>query len=261
MIDPEIAACAERVRLADPDRFAASLLAGPADRAALWVLYAFNLEVARAPWASEQPLIGQMRLQFWTDVLDGITAGTPPRAHEVAAPLARLAGERALPLDALKALVAARERDALREPLADPVALNAYLEATAGGLMWAAARALGAPQAAEGAVRDIGTAAGLASWLAAQPALVARGWQPMPWADEDTLRSMAMGGLDRLAGGRQGRRQVPARARPAVLAGWQAEGRLRRVRRDPSLVAAGGLEGSEFARRAGLAWRALTGLW
>ncbi len=47
--------CAERVEKGDPDRFAATMAAPPAARARLWPLYAVNLEIARAPWASSEP--------------------------------------------------------------------------------------------------------------------------------------------------------------------------------------------------------------
>jgi hypothetical protein len=60
----------------------------PEARAVLFPLYAFNLEVSRAPWVTEEPMIAEMRLQFWRDVAEEIGQGAPPRAHEVAAPLA-----------------------------------------------------------------------------------------------------------------------------------------------------------------------------
>ena len=38
----------------------------------LFALFAFNLEVARAPWVTQQPMIAEMRLQWWCDALDEI---------------------------------------------------------------------------------------------------------------------------------------------------------------------------------------------
>lgn len=64
-----IAACAALVARGDPDRFAAIMAAPPAARARLFPLYAFNLEVARAPWVTKEPMIAEMRLQWWRDVL------------------------------------------------------------------------------------------------------------------------------------------------------------------------------------------------
>ena len=54
-------ACAEIVQRTDPERFAALMAAPVIDRPALAVLYAFNAEVARAPWASKEPMIAEMR--------------------------------------------------------------------------------------------------------------------------------------------------------------------------------------------------------
>ena len=45
-----IDACARLVAKGDPDRFAATMATALPARAPLLVLYAFNIEVARAPW-------------------------------------------------------------------------------------------------------------------------------------------------------------------------------------------------------------------
>ncbi len=39
------------VKTGDPDRYMATMAAKPPDREKLLVLYAFNLEIARAPWS------------------------------------------------------------------------------------------------------------------------------------------------------------------------------------------------------------------
>ena len=68
-------ACAALVERADPDRFTATMAAPPVARGPLWVLYAFNVEVARAPWASKEPMIAEMRLQWWRDVVENAASG------------------------------------------------------------------------------------------------------------------------------------------------------------------------------------------
>ncbi len=55
--------CTETVRAQDPDRFGATLVAAPGDRPALITLYALNLEIARAPLQSAEPMLAEMRLQ------------------------------------------------------------------------------------------------------------------------------------------------------------------------------------------------------
>jgi phytoene/squalene synthetase len=80
-------ACAEMVERSDPDRFRVAMAAPPAAREVLFPLYAFNLEVARAPWRTREPMLAEMRLQWWGDVVESCAAGQTPPAHEVAGPL------------------------------------------------------------------------------------------------------------------------------------------------------------------------------
>ncbi len=245
-------ACAALVARGDPDRFAAVMAAPVAVRGRLLVLYAFNLEVARAPWVTAEPLIAEMRLQWWRDAVAEAGAGQPARAHEVAGPLAGLIAEAGLPVEVLDQLVAARRWDVYREGFADVAALETYLESTGAGLMWLAGRALGAEAGAEAALRGLGWAAGLASFLRAVPELEARGRVPLPDAGEEAVAVLAQAGLARIASGRQGIRAAQGGARWATLAAWQGEPLLRLALREPGRVAQGRLQQSELGKRWGL---------
>lgn len=242
-----LAACAEIVQRGDPDRFAAVMAAPPAARARLFPLYAFNLEVARAPWVSKEPMIAEMRLQWWRDVV----AEPAPRAHEVAGPFHAVILAAGLPLDVIDSLIAARLHDAYGEEFADGPAFYSYLDDTAGGLMWLAAKACGGGD--EAAARRLGWAMGLANYLRAVPELEGRGRRPLPDGRPQAIKDLAMVGLEKLASA-QGR--VP---KAAALAAWQTRGLLRQVVADPGLVAGGQMGLSEFARRWGLLRAALTG--
>ncbi|MFT4150456.1 MAG: squalene/phytoene synthase family protein [Paracoccaceae bacterium] len=248
-------ACAELVRRGDPDRFAAAMAAPVAARAILLPLYAFNLEVARAPFAAREPMIAEMRVQWWADILAEAAQGRA-RQHEVAGPLAALIGQGRVPVPVLQRLAEARRRDAWREPFADMAALSDYLEETGAGLMWAGAAALGAPAAAEPSVRALGWAAAAAAFLRAVPELRAREMPGVPGADHAGLAGR---GLARLAEVRRGWGAGPGA--PALIAGWQAGPVLRMAARDPSRVEEGRLALSEFARRGRLLWVAATGRW
>ncbi len=259
MSDPAgIAACAEIVAAGDPDRFRATMAAPVVARAALFPIYAFNLEVARAPWVSSEPMIGEMRLQWWRDVLEEIGSGAPPRAHEVAAPLAGVAQGGRLPLDVLDRLAAAHRVHLDPEGFEDESHFDEFLEATGGGLMWAAGAVLGAEAALEPRLRAVGWAAGLAAYLRAVPELEARGRRPLPDGRPERVRTLAHEGLARLVSARG---PVPAPVRPALLAAWRTEATLRRAAADPGRVARGALAESEFARRFGLLRRAFSGGW
>jgi phytoene/squalene synthetase len=250
-----LSACAALVERGDPDRFLAVMAAPRHVRAQLFPLYAFNLEVARAPWVTEEPLIAEMRLQWWRDVVANAASGAA-RAHEVAGPLHDLIRDFGLPVEVMDRLIAARRWDIHREPQPDLAALETYLEDSGAGLMWLAARALGAPDSAEAAVRGFGWATAAAGYLRAVPDLRARGRQPLPQGVSP--EGLARIGLDRLQRARAGRTTIPRAAAPALLSGWQAAGLLRLAATDPALVEAGELALSEFARRGGLIRAALT---
>lgn len=84
------AACAEIVARGDPRLHATAMFAPEPARSALMVFYAFDCELSRATSASKESMIPRMRLQWWRDMIDATGSGAPPKAHEVAAPLAEL---------------------------------------------------------------------------------------------------------------------------------------------------------------------------
>ena len=76
--------CAELVRTADRDRFIASLFAPAERRGALHALYAFSAEIARVREVAHTALPGEIRMQWWTDVVnrerDGEASANPVAA-------------------------------------------------------------------------------------------------------------------------------------------------------------------------------------
>ena len=63
--------CEQLVREADKDRFLATLFAPAAQRPALFALYAFNAEIARVRDIAREPMPGEIRLQWWREVVEG----------------------------------------------------------------------------------------------------------------------------------------------------------------------------------------------
>ena len=120
--------------------------------------------------------------------------------------------------------------------------------------MWLAARAVGAPDAAEEAVRAYGWATAAAGYLRAVPELQARGRQPLPGDVEP--KDLARKGLVKLTEAREGRKAVPKAVAPALLAGWQTEGLLRQVLAERSAP-----ELPEAQKRWRLLWQAFAGRW
>ncbi|MDO5757139.1 MAG: squalene/phytoene synthase family protein [Rhodobacterales bacterium] len=258
---PELAqdliGCAGIVQRGDPDRFRAAMAAPVSARPVLFPIYAFNVEVSRAPWMTQEPLIAQMRLQWWRDALDEIVQGGRVRRHEVVTPLAAVLDADGAAL--LDELIKARHWDIARDPFDDEAHLTDYLEKTSGNLMLAAARALG--RADPAVVMDAGYAAGLANWLRAIPALENAGRVPLLDGRPEGVRALAENGLRRLRAARAGRAGVTVAARPALLAAWQAGHLLRRAAAHPELVAAGGLEPSPIRSSLTLLARSMSGRW
>jgi 15-cis-phytoene synthase len=255
-----IAACAALVERGDPDRFAATMAAPPKAREFLFPLYAFNLEVARAPWVTQEPLIAEMRLQWWRDVVAAPKSGAA-LAHEVAGPLHHVIHSKNLPIATLDKLIAARRWDIGQNPFLTTEDLSDYLEDTGAALMWLAAKSLNAPDSAEEAARNVGWATALANYFRAVPDLIIRGRAPVPEASEAAISDLARKGLSRLFAAQASRGTIPSRAAPALYPAWQTRAILTLAAKDPATVAEGRLHQSEFARRGGLAWRGLTGRW
>ena len=150
--------CADQVRRLDPDRYLCALFA-PADRReALFAVYAFNAEIARARESVSQPLLGMVRLQWWRDAIAGIYDGTPPR-HEVVTALAEAVAEFGLNRAAFDRLIDTRERDLDDAPPETLAALEDYADGASAALTGVALEALGVGgEAARRAGRHVGIA-------------------------------------------------------------------------------------------------------
>ncbi len=253
-------ACAALVERGDPDRFAATMAAPPKARESLFPLYAFNIEVARAPWVTQEPLIAEMRLQWWRDVVASPASGAA-LAHEVAGPLHHVIHAKNLPIPTLDKLIAARRWDIGQNPFQTTEDLSDYLEDTGAALMWLAAKSLNAPDRAEQTARNAGWATALATYLRAVPDLIARGRTPLPDLGAQAITALAQTGLSRLTAAKEARATLPRYAAAALFPAWQTRALLTRAAQDPAAVTEGMLQQSEFARRGGLALRALTARW
>ena len=76
-------AVAQLVRTADPDRYLSALFAPADKRPLLLALYAFNIEIARVADTVREPMMGEIRLEWWRETLAGAKQGMP-RNHDVA---------------------------------------------------------------------------------------------------------------------------------------------------------------------------------
>ncbi|MTH63482.1 squalene/phytoene synthase family protein [Paracoccus shanxieyensis] len=246
--------CADTLREHDPDRFGICLLAPAEARAKLLTLFALNLELARAPLASNEPLIAEMRLQWWVERLEDIGAGKS-QSHELLTPLAEAWGPRAA---GFAVLADPRRRDTLREPHDGPQAVGDYVRATAVPLAEFAAEALDGPKAAMPVLAAQAEGVGIANWLAALPALQGIGlglWDPAP----EVLADLAARATARLDHARGQRRLVPRRLAPVLFAGAGVRPVLRAA--PQGIEALAQTSPSEFRKRLALGAFALTHRW
>jgi phytoene synthase len=133
--------CQNLVRSGDKNRFLATLFAPQKYRRALWALYAFNLEVARTRELAREPMPGEIRLQWWRDLLAGAGRGEVD-ANPVAAALRDTVVRYRLPPPMLLNLIDGRAFDLYNEPVPDVAYLESYAMNTSSALIDLAGRIL-----------------------------------------------------------------------------------------------------------------------
>ena len=162
MTDESFDACAKAVRKYDPDRYFSALFARADKRPYLFALYALNHELAHVAESVRESMIGEIRLQWWRETLEGARAGNP-RPHDVARAMAATFAATKLPSELADAIIDALSFDLNRGPFGDDAARDLYLDATSGNLMRLASRILGAEH--DALAREAGLAYGLAGLL------------------------------------------------------------------------------------------------
>ncbi|WP_245329309.1 phytoene/squalene synthase family protein, partial [Bradyrhizobium centrolobii] len=156
-----VAFCADLVRSHDFPRYAATLFVPAAERRALLALYAFNVEIVRVRDQVTQPLPGEIRLQWWTDMLSGHAHGGA-EGNPVAAELLRAIRDFDLPVEPLSLLVDEHRFDLYNDPMPTMAALEGYLGATCSALL-ALAGGIMAPLS--GTIEHLARHAGLAQGI------------------------------------------------------------------------------------------------
>lgn len=169
--------CADLVRAQDFRTYAASLFVSPDVRRAWLALAAFNAEVAHVRDHVSQPLPGEIRLQWWRDVLTGEGQGSrgEAEANPVAAELLRAIALYGLPIETLVRLVDAHVFDVYDDPMPDMAALEAHCRDTAAALYALRAKVLGVNSPVVARIAEhAGIAEGLVDVMLALPRQAAR---------------------------------------------------------------------------------------
>jgi phytoene synthase len=161
--------CAELVRSHDFARYASTLFAPVAQRRPLLAIYAFNVEISRVRNQVSQPLPGEVRLQWWTDMLAGADHGGV-EGNPVAAELKLAIRNCHLPVERLSRLIDEHQFDLYNDPMPTMAALEGYINDTSSALFSLGAGIAGwqSPEI-EHLARHAGLAQGIAEVMAALP--------------------------------------------------------------------------------------------
>ena len=260
----DLSPVASLVRRHDHDRFQTALFASAAAREALFALYAFNYEIARVRESVREPMLGQIRLQWWREAIDVAYSAAQPRRHEVVEPLTAAIRAHGLSHEHFTRLIDSRERDLDDAPPPTLVALEDYAEGTSAPLIRLALQALGAATPLTfAAATEIGIAYALAGLIRAMPVHARIGRRMIPDAvaaetgldpaDYAALRAtpavrravetVARAASRHLDAAQAMRRDIPKTALPALLPARIATHTLTRLKRaafDPFSGAAEG---------------------
>jgi phytoene synthase len=168
--DRESAAfCAELVRSHDFPRYASTLFVPAPQRRALLALYAFNVEISRVREQVSQPLPGEVRLQWWTDMLAGAGHGGV-EGNPVAAELLLAIRGWHLPVERLSRLIDEHQFDLYNDPMPSMAALEGYINDTACALFSLGAGIAGCQsEEIEHLARHAGLAQGITQVISALP--------------------------------------------------------------------------------------------
>ena len=161
--------CAEIVRTDDFARYASALFVPTPERRALLALYAFNVEICRVHAQVSQPLPGEIRLQWWSDMLGGGAHGGV-EGNPVAAELLLAVRSYRLPVERLSRLIEEHQFDLYNDPMPTMAALEGYINDTSSALLSLAAAVMGPPSSeVEHLARHAGLAQGIVQVMASLP--------------------------------------------------------------------------------------------
>jgi phytoene synthase len=165
----DAAFCADLVRMHDFPRYASTLFAPAEERRALLALYAFNAEISRIRDSVSQPMAGEVRMQWWTDMLAGKAHGGV-EGNPVAAELLHVIRSFGLPVERLSRLIEEHQFDLYNDPMPTMAALEGYATGTSAALFTLAARIAAPPSTdAEHLARHAGLALAFTRVIASLP--------------------------------------------------------------------------------------------
>jgi 15-cis-phytoene synthase len=189
VIAPDVIAMA---RTGEPERYLAATVSPAPARAALIALAAFAADLRRIPNVVKEPMMGEVRLQWWRDAIAAFDK-TETTGHPIADALAAAVRAYALPPLSLVAMTEARAFDLYDDPMPDDAAFAGYLAKTEAIPFALAQTILGGTDTPD--LCDLGARSfGYVRLLADLPVAISKGRLPLPLSrlkehaiDPDTL--------------------------------------------------------------------------
>lgn len=271
--------CLDLLREADPDRYLACLWLREEWRGAIAALYAFDAEIARIPALVSEPMPGEIRLQWWREILLGTRESGD---HPVGTALLDAITRHDLPVAAFDTYLDARIFDLYHDPMPDRASFEGYAGETESMLLTMAAQCAGLSRGTDlaDACGHGGVARTIAATLRATalhrhqkrchiPAdmLANAGMEVGAWLDDDpgarhlaVVHAMVDWGLDHLAKSRTAIATIDREHRAVFLPLATVEAWLRAARRAGADLFVQPLTISPLRRQWATARAALTGL-
>jgi len=116
---------AEFLKQHDPERYYSTLLLNQDARFPVQTLYAFSAEISRIRSLISEPATGEIRLQYWVDLLSGTDHGDRQQ-NPLASALLETIKRFDLPKTTLLRLLAARRFDLYDDPMRDLISFEGY---------------------------------------------------------------------------------------------------------------------------------------
>ena len=229
LYDDDIEFCASLLKESDPSRFRSIMAAPEKLRPYYFVIFALNVEVSKAPYLTNEPLIAEIRLQWWLDVLDEIIGEKAVRKHAVATPLSKCIGKSHA--RELKKFVLARKWDIHFNGFDSLTELKKYLYETTGILFQVAAGRNVVTK--DKYFHDACMAIALANYLAATPELKRAGKLPFAGLSPIEIGEQCRIAIANLKTAKSHMENFTERERWVLFTGWKSEKILTKIFRNP----------------------------
>lgn len=232
--------CIDTVYKHDPDKFLALMAGDPISRQIAFPIYAFNCEVSRIPWITTESLIAEMRLTWWSELLEAVENNDSLPDHPISLELAKRLINNKFAIALLKQTITARRWDIYSEGHEDNSTLWEYIEHTSSNL-------LAACSTADQSIILFGRGIGMASYLLAAPKLKRLGKNPIPNFDEENVYTLAREALENI--NLVKRSKIERNIFPIMRIGWTAPVILRKIIKNPKALIDDRLDLSEFRKK------------